>query len=95
MLEALLDLGGSPDTRTSDGLTPLYLACVAGGSPRAAMVLLKVAEHWLVLVLHIQKKKCICLQDRAQLNVADSHGWTEMHQVYPLACGKGVLTELF
>jgi ankyrin repeat protein len=40
-LQALLDLGASPDLRDSQALTPLYHACCSGGSPRCAELLLQ------------------------------------------------------
>lgn len=40
-LTALLDLGASPDLRDAVALTPLYHACMTGGSTRCAELLLQ------------------------------------------------------
>lgn len=40
-LQALLDLGASPDFRDANALTPLYHTCVTGGSTRCAELLLQ------------------------------------------------------
>lgn len=92
MVTTLVEGGAHMDFRAKDGLTPLHKAAILG-MHRSLSALLDLGASpdlrdvagltpLYVACMHGGSDRCaeLLLKDKAQVNVVDRNGWTELHQ---------------